>query len=131
MPSTPGSLPQVITLQAGTVMHGMHERSRPYAPRAMRRLRLGSSLRQVSKTSSGAAQSRPMTNSLGGREATRLLDGSLLDQRNGDGEDGLVAGRGGERAAVGRAAEGVEIRALDDQPHAVPTGDVWRRERLP
>src|SRR3989337_1758038 len=97
----------------------------------MRRLRLGSSLRQASKTSSGAGQSRPMTNSLGGREATRLLDGSLLDQRNGNSEDRLIAKCGGERAAVGRAAEGVEVRALHDQPHALPTGDVGRRQRLP
>jgi hypothetical protein len=44
---------------AGTVIGGMTDVSRPYAPRSMRPEIVGSSSRQRSRTSEGSAQSSP------------------------------------------------------------------------
>ena len=46
--------------QAGTVIGGMTEVSRPYVPRSMRPDRVGSWSRQRSRTSDGSAQSSPI-----------------------------------------------------------------------
>jgi hypothetical protein len=45
---------------AGTVIGGITDVSRPYAPFSIRAERTGSSLRHRSRTSDGSAQSRPM-----------------------------------------------------------------------
>src|SRR4249919_1156911 len=47
--------------QAGTVIGGITDVSRPYAPRSMRPASVGSSSRQRSRTSDGSAQSSPMS----------------------------------------------------------------------
>ena len=47
--------------QAGTVIGGMTDVSRPYEPRSMSPEIVGSSSRQRSRTSDGSAQSSPMS----------------------------------------------------------------------
>src|SRR3954468_24842599 len=66
MPSSPGSRPETMQLQAGTVIGGSTLRSRPQAPRATSPARFGRSSSQRSKTSDGSAQSRPITATVGG-----------------------------------------------------------------
>src|SRR5579872_1832456 len=70
MPSSPGSWPVIMQLQAGTVIGGSTLRSGPQVPAPIRRLRFGSCSLQRSKASRGSAQSSPMT-------ATLRLDGPL------------------------------------------------------
>src|SRR3989304_5354313 len=64
MPSSPGSRLDIMQLQAGTVMGGTTLLSLPHQPCSVRRLSVGSSSRQRSKTSSGGTQSSPMTATL-------------------------------------------------------------------
>jgi hypothetical protein len=51
----------IIELQVGTVIAGMQLSSLPHTPSSMTRLKFGKSSRHWSKTSSGGAQSRPIT----------------------------------------------------------------------
>src|SRR5690554_2540140 len=61
MPSVPGSLLDIIEDQAGTVIAGMQDSSSPYTPVRYSSRNVGNSSRYLSKTSSGAAQSSPIT----------------------------------------------------------------------
>src|SRR5207248_1127015 len=63
-PNVPGSLLDIIELQAGTVIAGIQLSSLPHTPSSITRLKFGNSSRHCSKTSSGGAQSSPMTRTL-------------------------------------------------------------------
>ena len=58
-----------MQLQAGTVIGGMTDVSRPYEPRSMSPESVGSSSRQRSRTSDGSAQSSPMSITFRGTRA--------------------------------------------------------------
>src|SRR6266508_6491021 len=63
MPSCPGSLLVMPVIHAGTVIGGMALSNGPHTPSSMSPRRLGSSSRQRSNTSSGGAQSNPISSS--------------------------------------------------------------------
>src|SRR5918994_1442584 len=64
MPSSPGSRPVIMQLQAGTVMGGSTLLSGPQVPSPMRRRKLGRSSSHGPNTRLGSAQSRPITATL-------------------------------------------------------------------
>src|SRR5262249_2028344 len=62
-PSSPGSWLDIIAVQAGVVIGGLVLRRCAGAPREIRPRMVGSSSRHRSKTSAGAAESRPTISS--------------------------------------------------------------------
>src|SRR5438105_4623622 len=126
MPSVPGSFPVIMLIQAGTVIGGVVLSSGPYTPESMSRLRFGRSARNFSNTSSGAAQSRPMMQTLEGirsfpqkksvqvislperldacdQTTSGLLRRSQLDGQRAAGHTNSITGRGHVRI-TGEAA---------------------------
>src|SRR5215211_8902775 len=85
MPSSPGSRPVSMQLQAGTVMGGSTLRSGPQVPAPARRRRLGSSSSHRPNTRPGSAQSRPIT-------ATLVTAAPSDDPAPGGDRDGLGTG---------------------------------------
>src|SRR5918994_914835 len=73
MPRVPGLRDEVMLVQAGTVIGGSQLRRTPYVPCSISPPSTGSSSRHRSKTSSGGAQSRPITRA---RDATGRLGAS-------------------------------------------------------
>ena len=126
MPSSPGSRPVIMQLQAGTVIGGSTLRSGPHVPPSHQRVAgSGSSSRQRSNTSFGSAQSRPMT-------ATRPLTwrpaAAPSDHSPAGGEgDGVRPGPAVEldEQVVDDVLDGPlgVVQALGDPARALPVGE--------
>src|SRR5919109_3581839 len=85
MPSSPGSRPVSMQLQAGTVIGGSTLRNGPEVPAPTSRRRLGRSSSHRSNTRPGSAQSSPIT-------ATLVTAVPSDDPPPGGDRDGLGAG---------------------------------------